>query len=771
MISLGLYHRRRGSAGSHWPLAALVAGVMALTMWAPAVAQEETPAGTASQTSQKSETADEAASTPIPQTFLDSVTVTATLSPSPLRDTPGVVSVISEDTIQRQMVQNFADLVKYEPGVYVENNITRLGLNGFNIRGIGGNRVMTQVDGVQTSEQFDFGPLNVHQVSLDVDTLKSVEIVRSANSSLYGSDALGGVVSLLTKDPVDYLGTASAHVGVKTTWDGRSDDVSGNLVIAGGGSRVQGSVFVSGATGNEFGNQGTITTTDDTRTAPNPQDRRSAQVLGKVVVNVSPGNRLRGSVELLDMRVETAAFSQQGDVFFGPIRINNSAVDAVDTQDRQRFSLDHTLVSRAGLDRLSWSVYGQNNETSQVVDESRTTFAFGPPVSSTRHGTLDYEQFGFGGSGQGQKWLGGSRHGALLTFGVSAKRDRFDILRDRMEANTVTGAPVPTRLIFPAKYFPKSDVTEVGTYVQAELELGRVTIVPGVRYDRFSLDADQSDPVFLASLSPEPADFSADAVSPKVGVAARLTDLFTVHAQYSGGFRAPPYSTVNTGFTNLASGYTTFPNTSLNSETSDNVEVGVRGTFKRASISVTAFSNQYDDFIELTALGFNPVTRLLEFQSQNLSEVEIEGVELRAEAFLTESVSIRGSYAAISGTDVSGDDEVPLGSIAPDEGVIGFSYHDPSGRFGSELSVRFVESQSQIDAGEGQFAPSSYQVVDLLGYVSLAQDLLLRLGVLNLTDTTYFEWWNVRGRNTGDPVIDRYSSPGISFIASLGYGW
>ena len=130
-------------------------------------------------------------STDEPLTFLDSVTVTATLRPSPVRDTPGMVTVVDSETIQGRLFENLSDLVKYEPGVYIESNVTRLGLNGFNIRGIGGNRVMTQVDGIQTSEQFAFGPFSVHQLALDLDALKSVEIVRSANSALYGSDALG----------------------------------------------------------------------------------------------------------------------------------------------------------------------------------------------------------------------------------------------------------------------------------------------------------------------------------------------------------------------------------------------------------------------------------------------------------------------------------------------------------------------------------------------------------------------------------------------------
>ena len=80
-----------------------------------------------------------------------------------VKETPGTVSVIDAETIERRLIENIADLVKFEPGVYIETNLTRIGLNGFNIRGIGGNRVMTQVDGVETSEQFDFGPFNVHQ--------------------------------------------------------------------------------------------------------------------------------------------------------------------------------------------------------------------------------------------------------------------------------------------------------------------------------------------------------------------------------------------------------------------------------------------------------------------------------------------------------------------------------------------------------------------------------------------------------------------------------
>ena len=55
--------------------------------------------------------------------------------------------------------------------------------------------------------------------------------------------------------------------------------------------------------------------------------------------------------------------------------------------------------------------------------------------------------------------------------------------------------------------------------------------------------------------------------------------------------------------------------------------------------------------------------------------------------------------------------------------------------------------------------------------IALPGTMNLRLGILNLADTTYFQWWNVRGRTSDDPVIARYSSPGRSVIGSLGYDW
>jgi hemoglobin/transferrin/lactoferrin receptor protein len=436
---------------------------------------------------------------------------------------------------------------------------------------------------------------------------------------------------------------------------------------------------------------------------------------------------------------------------------------------RRRASIDQSLVNRWGLTQWSWSFFAQQSDTDQIVDEVRAPA--GPTPMVNRNGTLAYTQDTVGGTALGRKALSTGAQ-TLLTFGGSYKHHVFDMLRDRVDTNALTGAVVPpTNLILPTKYFPKSDVGEGGLFTQAEMRLGRLMLVPGVRYDHFSVNADANDQVFLATGSPTPADFSAGAISSKVGASVRVTNALTLHAQYAGGFRAPPYSAINSGFTNLQGGYTSIPNTDLKPETSDNVETGVRLSAGRVSVGVTAFSNHYDNFIDQAARGVNPATGLLEFQYQNISKVEIHGIELQGEAYLTPAWRLRASYAAIRGNDVSGTADVPLNSIAPDQGVVGLEFAPPVNRWGTEVSVRAAHGQSVERAGSGMFAPEAYGVVDVTGWVALAHNLTLRGGVLNLADAKYFEWANVRGRPATDPTIDRYSSPGISALASLSYGW
>jgi hemoglobin/transferrin/lactoferrin receptor protein len=151
---------------------------------------------------------------------LDQVTVTATRSSARVTDVPASVTGISAARMDRQLAENIEDLVRYEPGATARTAPARFtaalattgrdGQSGFNIRGLEGNRVLIQVDGVRTPDAYSFGAQSVGRGEyVDLGLLKSVEIVRGPASALYGSDGLAGTV---TGKPSTPTRVGMAHV-------------------------------------------------------------------------------------------------------------------------------------------------------------------------------------------------------------------------------------------------------------------------------------------------------------------------------------------------------------------------------------------------------------------------------------------------------------------------------------------------------------------------------------------------------------------------------
>ncbi|MEM1205066.1 MAG: TonB-dependent hemoglobin/transferrin/lactoferrin family receptor [Acidobacteriota bacterium] len=738
----------------YWVLAVLFFAIVL----APAVTAEEA-ANDDAETSQDAEAED--------ATFLDDITVTATLSERAIGDTPGHVNVVSSEEVEQRGYTGIDDLVRYLPGVEVDSDPTRLGTSGFTIRGIGGNRVLTEIDGIPTAEQFDFGPFSVNRFALDVDALESLEVVRSAGSALYGSDALGGVISLTTRTPGSYLGSESSFVGLRGGFDGRADQSSLSGVVAAGADRLRGSLLYTYRDGSELDNQGTIDAPNSTRTAPNPIDREQHNILGQFSYSNNDSSLWRGIVEVFDTDTETEVLSSiRGGSPFSAAVLES---DGFDTQQRTRISLSHDYTGETALfDTASWRIFNQTTDTEQRTIEIRE-----PSLGTAlRDGLLTFDQETFGASAELQKVTGADSN-AVWTYGFAFQRDQFDQLRDRTETVIATGAPVPTFLALPTKYFPQSDVDELGAFIQAELEFfdGRLALIPGVRFDRYDLDADQNDAIFLAGNpgSPTPVDFEEDAISPKLGFVLSLDSGFAVFGQYARGFRAPPMSAVNNGFTNLAGGYQTLPNPDLEPETSDNLELGLRGSFTKGSFSVTVFENSFEDFIETVGLGFNPAVFLFQFQPQNVTNVEISGVELDLEARLGRGFTLRGAFAVIEGDNEETDQ--PLSSLAPSQGVLGLRYLDQGGVWGAELIATHTEAKDAGDlpSGSTQFQTPSSNVLDLVGWWAMTTNLRLQLSAWNLGDETYWPWLQVRGQSQDSPTIDRFTAPGRSFGAQLRY--
>lgn len=752
------------------PLAASLLFAALLFFIAPAQAQQQ------AADAPKPDKESEQTQTP----FTDEITVTATRTPRQILDAPGNVTVIESKEIEEQIAIDRADLVRYEPGITVANDPTRLGQNGFNIRGIGGNRVLTQIDGIRTAEQFDFGPLGIPQIGVDVDSLDSVEIVRSAGSSLYGSDALGGVITLLTKDPADYLsGHGNFFAQARFGYDSRSSERSESGVVAFASGRWQASLFAMRRDGDAMSNFGSVDTTTAARTRPNPIDRGTTSALAKLVFDSTDSSSFELGVEVFDSHQDTNVFSGQGIQDLSSTMppgatytIDTRLFDAVDAQRRQRLSLEQNLTrgEHSFFHSMLWRVYGEKSRTEQDTDELRVTTMGGGPLGPmrvtnvARVASFDFDQDRFGGEVQFHRAAGAH----LVTWGASVVHNEFDMLRGRVDRNPATGVIIPSSTPHPTKYFPASTVLETGAYIQDEIVLrnGTMRIIPGLRYDRYSLDPDANDPIFLAGNpgTPAPEDTTVGAVSPKLAVIQKFGENVSGFVQYARGFRSPPYSDVNNGYTNVAFGYTTLPNPDLDPETSNNFEAGVRYASARSAGSIVAFENRFRDFIETVTIGTTP-EGLIEFQPRNVTSVRTRGIELSGETYFGRAWTLRGAAAVIRGDNESAD--VPLNSVPPDQLNLGVRYA-PGHRWGSELALTFATEKDDVDTSiVNQFVAPSYEVIDITAFYDLTSNVRLQAGVFNLLDEKYWRWSSVNGLSATSAVLDRYTSPGRSASLSL----
>src|SRR6187402_24871 len=211
----------------------------------------------------------DAAANEVPADGSQEITVTATRTEKPVEDVPATVSVIDSKQIADDLMTDIKDLVRYEPGVAVRRapaRFTAAGAatgrdrdSGFNIRGLEGNRVLITVDGVRVPDAFSFGAQSVGRGDyVDLDLLKSVEILRGPASALYGSDGVAGAVSFITKDPQDFPKPGQkVGGGFRFGYDSADESWTKGLVMAGKAGDVQAMLAFTRRDGHALDNKGT----------------------------------------------------------------------------------------------------------------------------------------------------------------------------------------------------------------------------------------------------------------------------------------------------------------------------------------------------------------------------------------------------------------------------------------------------------------------------------------------------------------------------------
>ena len=686
----------------------------------------------------------------------------------PVSRVAAMVSVIPEEEIERTLATDVKQLVRYEPGLSVRSDPFRFGVDTISVRGVGGNRVAVEVDGVPAAGGFAVGSFAESGRSfVDPAFVERVEVLRGPASSLYGSDAIGGVVAMNTFTPGSLL-EPGGDAGLRVAGGFTGVDDGWNAASLGAARRGETAALLGYVhrAGSEADTAADV--------EPNPRDYTSDSWLAKLELGATPGGPLLLAAEGARTQQQTSVDAWLG--LAGTRFVNTTVLEGDDESERYRVSAAQRLGATRAFDSAEWRLYAQGTDTRQdTYEERRAVPPRMPPLAIVRSFRL--EDRTTGAEFNAVKALEGTWAVHTLVYGAEIASSRIEEKRDGRQTDLITGTPSNVILgeRFPLRDFPITAVERAGAFLQDEMRFGdsRWTVIPALRFDYYRLDPDVDAMYREDNPSTPVASLDDTAFAPKLGVTREFDGGLTLFAQYARGFRAPPPEDLNIGLELPLFNVRAIPNPDLEPETSDGYELGLRWSGAAGSLAASTYYTDYQDFIESKVnLGRDPETGVTLFQSQNVAEARIYGWELSLQARLDEWLPrLEGWSTRLSAAWSKGDDLVrdePLNSVDPPSAVLAFGYETGSGRWGGDLVTTAVSPKHAVDdSREDLYEPDGYVTVDLLARYDFGNGLRLNAGVFNLTDAEYIEWADVRGRAADDPLVPYYTRPGRNVSVTL----
>ncbi|GIZ12243.1 TonB-dependent hemoglobin/transferrin/lactoferrin family receptor [Pseudomonas sp. NCCP-436] len=707
-------------------------------------------------------------------TELPYVEVTATTDPEAK---PGTTSTTAE-TLERRQIRSFDDLSRRaEPGVNFNRNN-----NSINIRGLDRDRVLTTLDGIRLPWLNDVvRDVNGGLDSIGFESLSSIDVVRGANSSQFGSGALGGALQLHTLSPDDLLGEQDDFAGlIKSDYDSADHSRGLNAALAGRINDTSWLLQAGGRRGHELENRGNNGVLGTERTKSNPADSDQQNLLFKLQQKLSDEHRLGLTAEWFERVEDFDSRINQGTANYP------NHYDTRETNERRRFSVDHQYRAADNNSLLDWAdtiVYWQKLYREDQVKATRAGTLAGP---FGRQNEIEKSQYGITSA------LGKQLGQHNLSLGVEWSRvvaEQYSGGYDACPSNLVPPFP-PRPDSTPAGIYyscinlhtnqaemPKTPGTLYGLYLKDEISLtDNLTLTPGIRYDRYEYrpESGTSDYV-LAGDSVMITDNKDSSWSGSLLLSWQASELATFYAQWAQGFRAPDVNELYSTFINSGMGYARVGNPNLKPEKSTGYEVGARLGDERAGGSISLFDNHYRNFIDsITAneedYGFQPGEFPTFFEiMENRSKVRIYGAEGTAHWQFAPDWKAWSSIAWAVGKDRETNQH--LNSVAPLTATLGLSYTRQN--HGADLTLTSARRRDKVE-NDDDFKAPGYGVIDLTGYWQPAalEGVRLQAGLFNLFDKKYWNAINVpgssNGRTTPQPV-DYYSEPGRSFRVSASW--
>jgi outer membrane receptor for ferrienterochelin and colicins len=602
----------------------------------------------------------------------DTLVVTASATEQNLKDAPASISVITQEDLKRKPVQNLKDVLQDVPGVQLTNEGDNR--KGVSIRGLDSSYTLILVDGKRVSSRnavFRHNDFDLNWVP--VDAIERIEVVRGPMSSLYGSDALGGVVNIITKKiGQKWTGTLSADSTIQEHRD-RGDTNNGQFYTSG--------PLVDGVLGLKAYGSVSKREKDD-------QQRSSTSTSGETP-------RIEGFTSR-DANVEFAWTPTENHDFtagYGFDRQDRDS-DSLDKNrlERQNYSLSHN--GRWGVGNSELKVYGEKVDNKNPGNSS--------PITSESNAV------------DGKYVLPLGEINQLLTFGGEWRHDK---LKDPVN---LTGSTSST-----------TSASQYALFLEDEWRIFEpLALTTGIRMDDHETYGDHWSPraylVYNATdtvtvkggwatafKAPSLLQLSPDWITGSCRGACEIVGNPDLKPETSESFELGLYYSGEEGWLEgVQASITTFQN-----DVDD-----------RISISRTANVNQaqsYPNYVGLNADG-EPI-----FRYYNVNKARIRGVETELKFPIAEDWKVTLNYTYNDGRDISNGGNKPLSEL-PFHTANGTVDWKATQDWSFYVQGNYKGEKRALTSGEP--TPGGYVIWNTGAAWQATKAVKLRAGVQNLLD-------------------------------------
>jgi hemoglobin/transferrin/lactoferrin receptor protein len=581
----------------------------------------------------------------------DEVVITARRMETEILQSPEAITLVSNSRLETELPRSTPEALQGATGVFVQK--TNHGGGSPFIRGLTGNQVLLMVDGIRLNNAtFRYGP-NQYLNTIDPAYVGSIEVIRGGGSALYGSDAIGGVVNVITRNP------ELSPQGFKVSGSAFGKWISNNMekttgaefLLAGRKASFSGSFSY-----NDFGNL----------------------IAGKGIGEQDPTGytSYAGNTKLLfkpdknNTLLLAWQYNHQDDVPRYDKIISGYTKYHFDPQIRTLlFAKWNTKVGSKWINELKWTTsYGQSDEKRKLQKEGQSKLTEEQDIVNT-YG-FSFEAI----SKPVEKWN--------IVSGLEVYYDEVN----SKKIIEISGSP-PTS---DRGYYPDgANSISVALFSNHTLNLKKMIVNFGLRLNTFNINAEDS--IFGdVDVHPFALVGNISALYP-ISATTRISI-----ASYTA-FRAPNINDLSSfGAFNYG---IEIPNPNLKPEKSVTGEIGIKHGSEQFEGALNFFSTQLTDMIErIPALlnGQDSLDGEKLYKKANFARAFISGFEADAVYYFNNAFSAYFNLTYTYGHNITNDE--PIRRIPPTFGRLGLNYIENG--FTGSIEWLAASKQSRLSKGD-----------------------------------------------------------------------